>query len=310
MTTDGYPTRTLDNGEVRVTLALPDAERGYYRGSRFDWSGVILQVEHRGHTFCQPLHERHDPLGHDAITGPAGELGLTEPLGYTEARPGESFLKIGVGRLEKRANEPYAFDGAYRLIEPGTWSIEHSPTAIAFEQRLEGERGWAYRYRKTVELLPGEPAFRIAHELENTGSRLIDTDVYNHNFTCIDGDPVGPNANIELPFPVEGITEDDRAHLEGHTLRVKRELEAGESMWFPLFEGERPARFHEATIRNERTGASMTFRGDAPVSKMVFWAVRRAVCVEPFESVLARPESGTASAMRFTFAADSSPAVR
>lgn len=46
-----YPKLQLDNGEIRVSIFLPDAERGYYRGTRFDWSGIIERVEYDGHRF-------------------------------------------------------------------------------------------------------------------------------------------------------------------------------------------------------------------------------------------------------------------
>ena len=35
------PQAQISNGTVRATVYLPDAEKGYYRGTRFDWAGVI-----------------------------------------------------------------------------------------------------------------------------------------------------------------------------------------------------------------------------------------------------------------------------
>jgi len=39
--TAGPPEAWISNGLVRAKLYLPDAGNGYYRGTRFDWSGVI-----------------------------------------------------------------------------------------------------------------------------------------------------------------------------------------------------------------------------------------------------------------------------
>lgn len=82
-----YPKLELDNGEIQVSIYLPDASRGYYRGTRFDWSGIIERVDYRGHRFYSPLHTDHDPMGHDAISGPAEEFAVFNPMGFAEAKP-------------------------------------------------------------------------------------------------------------------------------------------------------------------------------------------------------------------------------
>ena len=40
-----YPKIQLENGEIQVSIYLPDPVRGYYRGTRFDWSGIIEHVD-------------------------------------------------------------------------------------------------------------------------------------------------------------------------------------------------------------------------------------------------------------------------
>ncbi len=46
-----YPKITLANGEIVTDIFLPDAEKGYYRDARFDWSGMIDQIRMGEHTF-------------------------------------------------------------------------------------------------------------------------------------------------------------------------------------------------------------------------------------------------------------------
>ena len=46
-----YPGVELYNGVIRIKLFLPDPEKGYYRGTRFDWSGVMPQLEYKGHNY-------------------------------------------------------------------------------------------------------------------------------------------------------------------------------------------------------------------------------------------------------------------
>ena len=45
---DQFPQAEISNGIIHATLYLPDAKDGYYRGSRFDWSGVMPALEYKG----------------------------------------------------------------------------------------------------------------------------------------------------------------------------------------------------------------------------------------------------------------------
>ena len=168
-TTD-FPRLELDNGLIRVSIFLPDAESGYYRGTRFDWSGIIERVDYADHRFYAPLHSEHDPLRHDSVSGPAEEFAMFNPMGFAEAEAGESFVKIGVGLLAKGDAEEYEFHGDYRLIRAGEWVIEHGRDWVSFAQDLAGERGWAYRYRKTIRLAPGQRQQQANRNDEASGS--------------------------------------------------------------------------------------------------------------------------------------------
>lgn len=280
-----YPELMLENKEFKVNLYLPDAEQGYYRGSRFDWSGIIKQVKYAGHRFYGPLHETHDPYGHDFVSGPAEEFAMYNPMGFSEAKAGESFVKIGVGLLRKGQSEEYLFHQTYELIRAGEWQIEHGASWVTFTQNFVGERGWAYRYVKSIKLVPGHAAFIIEHQLENTGEKTIDIDNYNHNFTIIDDVPYGVDYSVEFPFisetpkPINNLAwfRDNRIDVEQPLLK--------KSLWIPVFQGGASADYNAATIRNNKTGAAVKFKGDSPISHMIFWAVERAACPEPFISI-------------------------
>src|SRR5579871_1412213 len=106
------PETELSNGEIRLKVYLPDAKAGFYRGTRFDWSGMIGSLVYKGHEFYGPWFQRVDPVVRDfssegaeivaspctAAVGPAEEFvtDATQPLGYQEAKPGGTFVKIGV----------------------------------------------------------------------------------------------------------------------------------------------------------------------------------------------------------------------
>lgn len=43
-----FPSTTISNGLIRAKVYLPDAKAGFYRASRFDWSGAIGSLEYKG----------------------------------------------------------------------------------------------------------------------------------------------------------------------------------------------------------------------------------------------------------------------
>ena len=111
-----HPKAMLSNGKLDALVFLPDATNGYYRSTRFDWSGVVGCVSLNGHKFFGEWFAQYDPLKNDSITGPVeefrsddGPMGHNGPkgelfvrpgaIGYNEAKPGELFLKPGVGVL-------------------------------------------------------------------------------------------------------------------------------------------------------------------------------------------------------------------
>lgn len=299
-----YPRLELDNGVMRVSILLPDAERGYYRGTRFDWSGIIERVEYDDHRFYAPLHPQHDPTRHDSVSGPVGEFAMFEPMGFAEAAPGEPFVKIGVGVLAKDDGSEYRFDSNYRLLRAGRWQIDSAADRVTFLQRLEAGHGWAYRYRKTIRLLPGRPELVIEQRLENRGAKTIDISYYNHNFTIIDDTPYGPDYSVEFPFATaEPRSLNDLAWFHGNRIQVEKAL-GDNSLWMPVYEGEGRVDYNGASVRNNRSGAAVEFVGDAPLTRMVFWAVERAACPEPFIRIHVAPGQAQQWSTRYLFSSD------
>src|ERR1700748_3164479 len=89
----------LSNGIITAELHMPDAENGFYRGVRFDWSGIIASLDVNGHSYYgEWFIKPYKPTNNDAVTGPAEAF---DPLGYNDAKPGGSFVKIGVGVLTR-----------------------------------------------------------------------------------------------------------------------------------------------------------------------------------------------------------------
>ena len=64
----------LEFGSMRMTVADPRVAEPYYRGTRFDRTGIILSLESGGHRYVQPWQRHYDPYSHDAVSGPAEEF--------------------------------------------------------------------------------------------------------------------------------------------------------------------------------------------------------------------------------------------
>ena len=170
------PEVQLSNGILAARMYLPDAEKGYYRGARFDWSGVISSLKYAGHEYFGEWQDSDDPYLHDRITGPVESFSAN-----TNVSAGETFLRIGTGLCERAtpaANWPHPF----RVVDPGHWTTQNGANWIVMSQQIETDGGQAYHYRKTITLLPGRPEMVIDHQLTNTGDRILESSVYNHNF--------------------------------------------------------------------------------------------------------------------------------
>jgi hypothetical protein len=108
-----YPQAEISNGQLRAKMYLPDSRNGYYRSTRFDWSGAVYSLQYKGHEFYGVWYDRIDPKvinwvhqGPEIVSGPCSALAgpvdeFQTPLGWDEAKPGETFIKIGVGVLRR-----------------------------------------------------------------------------------------------------------------------------------------------------------------------------------------------------------------
>jgi hypothetical protein len=100
------PQVKISNGLVTAKVLIPDPEKGYYRGTRFDWSGVISSLRYKGHEYFGSWTDTAEQ--YNEIVGPAESFTANDQvLGYKEAKVGETFMRIGVGLCEKPDEEKY-----------------------------------------------------------------------------------------------------------------------------------------------------------------------------------------------------------
>lgn len=280
------PTLVIENGTITAKLYLPDAKTGYYRGTRFDWAGVVDSLTVDGHEYFGQWFEKYDPTLHDAIPGPVEEFltGMSSP-GYEDTEVGGAFMRIGVGMLRKPAEKAFQRFATYEIVDHGTWTVERRRDAITFVHVLAGA-GFGYEYRKTLRLEKNR--LHLEHRLANTGRKPIPTSVYNHNFFTLDRQPTGPDVVVTFPFDVSAARETaPLAVVAGRQIRFSREFQPGETMFTELSGHGTEAADYDFRIEHRRTGAGVRITSDRPIQRLVFWAHPRTVCPEPYIDVSA-----------------------
>jgi hypothetical protein len=293
------PTKVLSNDTIHITIRLPDAKTGFYRGTRFDWAGVIGPVEVHGKQLFLPWKETHNPENNDDITGPCDEFGMHSPLGFANAKEGGRFVKIGVGELTKGTDGEYAFWKKYAIAKAGEWSVTEKAGALHFRQNYSGDLGYGYVYLKAI--APAPHGFTIRYNLVNSGTKPIETDVYNHNFFNVAGASTGKGFAVEFPFvpklkePRERFAE--LTKLDQKTIAFTGELDQGSI--YTLLEGFDAAAPASFAIRGG--GIRMIVTGDKPLSKMALWGVKRTLCPEPYIAIKLAPGESTTWQWRYGF---------
>ncbi len=295
-----YPEITLANEQIKVTLYLPDAEKGYYRGTRFDWSGIIKRVEYQNHHFYGEWLPAHNPNDHESIIGPCEEFGMQEPLAYKDAKSGETFIKIGIGHIERVEEPEYQFYRNYTIIKPGAWKVKKGSDWIEFTQKIEDQRGWGYLYIKKIQLVKNVPEFIIYHELKNIGKKSIATNFYNHNFTLIDEHPIG--TDYKLTFSFDALPRRDFggvAEVRGKDLIFLKNVEKPIYSEIDGLKGS--VEDNQFTIQNLKTGAGFIVKGDQVPTKINLWSASRALCPEAFLEFQINPKEKVQWIGRYTF---------
>jgi hypothetical protein len=297
---DETPTAELTNGLIRAKIYLPDPEKGYYRGTRFDWSGVIGSLEYAGHNYYGPWFNRIDPPVRDftyagseivvgrasGVTGPAQEFSTGQTaLGFEEAEPGGTFVKIGVGVLRKPKDGQYERFGMMELVDAGKWQVRPQRSSIDFQQEVSDPgSGYGCRYQKRVQLVEKQPQMVMEHTLRNTGKKPIRSEVYNHNFLVLDGLPPGPDFVISAPFVLkaERPLSPELAEVRDKQILFRKTLEGRDTV-FGGFEGfSDSAKEYDFRIDNRRAGAGVRVTGDRPLSQLALWSIRTNISIEPF----------------------------
>ncbi|WP_299529537.1 hypothetical protein [Ulvibacterium sp.] len=277
------PQAHISNGLIKAMIYLPDEHKGYYRGTRFDWSGVMPMLEHGGHSYFGKWFKKYDPKVHESVMGPVEEFG---PIGYDKAKIGASFLKIGVGTLRKPEEPKYSSFNTYEIQDAGEWKVEHLANEISFKHVLN-DRPYSYEYQKVIRLSPETSEMVITHSLTNNGDNKIATEVYNHNFFFLDSLNIGPGYVVRFPFKIvsqgkiNGVEK--FVKIEGKEIEFIKKLGKKDYVYIGEITGfDNNGSGYEIWVENRSSGAAVKITCDRPISRLVFWSAQKAVCPEPY----------------------------
>lgn len=302
-----HPKVTLNNGKMKAVVFLPDKNNGYYRATRFDWSGIVACVAVNGHKFFGEWTP-YDPLKNDSITGPVEEFRTdngvmghypptsplttihTEAIGYDEAKSGEAFLKPGIGMLRRVDDRPYNSGGLYPIVDGGTRTTKIKKDSIVFQQVLKGSNGYAHVYTKTLSLDPNGKGLTLAHTLRNTGTKMIDTKVYDHDFFLFDDQPAGAGMVIRFKFHPSSVDPmTDMVKIDGDEIQFQRGAKPREQINAYIVGYSQKVSDYDITVEDTRRHIGVEQTSDTPISRILFWTNGTPVCPEVYVHVPAAP---------------------
>jgi len=299
-----FPQVEISNARIKAVVLLPDASAGYYRGTRFDWSGAIKSLTWNGHEYFGEWFEKHDPKIHDAITGPVEEFlsgaAGDSAVGYDDAAPGGTFIRIGVGVIRKPQETSLRRFETYEIVDSGKWTVNKGSDSIEFVHELRDASGYAYVYRKRLRLV--KDSLVLEHHLKNTGTKPIPTSVYNHNFFTLDRKTTGPDVVVRFGFtpramrPLNGLAE-----VRGNDIVFLQEFVPRQTLFTEVEGFGATAGDYDFRMENRRTGAGVHIKGDKPLSKVYFWTAEKTVCPEPYIDVSVAPGKESSWTITYEF---------
>ena len=299
------PQAEIHNKQLKVTIDLPDAQNGFYKGVRFEGGGsAIADLEFAGNHIYRAWFSSSDASVPDftykddkivtgtntAMTGPAEEFQAA--IGYTDAPVGGTFLKIGVGALRKTDTNPYRFTSHFDLVDGGKWTVKKSSNSVSYKQ-VFGAPGsdYAYVYTKTIRLVGDTSQMVIEHHLKNTGRLALTSQLYDHNFLTIDGIPTGKAYSVTAPYDLKPTQQPNAKFfsVDGKTASYIADLTGQDRASVGLQGFGADAKDYDFRITNHTAGVEVRIQGDHPLTNATLWSIRSVMAVEPFIKVQADP---------------------
>lgn len=282
----------LSSDRLNISVDNPGSS---YRGPRFDWTGICLQVVlDDKHTFCA-TESCDDYKGTKGI-GLSGEFGIATPVGYDDVPVNDTFPKIGVGLLKRRHTGKYSHMEEYEF-SPHSIEIEAAGSSMVFKMHNFSHAGFGWDYTKTLTVK--DNALTIAYALVNKGSQPIRTEEYCHNFMCIDNRTMSPDYTFTSSFPLNTTVKPEFMTIEGNRLTFPAVL--AKTQYFRV--DDLPAQDeHQWELSHKTAGASVTVREIFPVNRFALWTMPHVISPECFIALNIAPGEAQEWQREYTFA--------
>ena len=264
-----------------------------YKGSRFDWTGKIIQITFKNkYRFCTS-ETLNDKFKNESGKGLFNEFGINQPVGYDECPPGAGFPKIGVGLLTRKSDKAYDFSSKYDIL-PYSFNIKEGTKSVEFTCKSAGGSNYEFRLNKKIELK--EDSFSINYSLLNTGVKYIRTNEYVHNFISINGKKVDKRYRLELPFEIIPQNFDELLN-PGNTFNISgKTLTWDTAPLEPFFIGRLNTWYRgkgKWTLLNSEDKAGISETTDFKILRMNLWGASHVLSPELFFEINLAPGKET-----------------
>lgn len=264
----------LEYNDTKISVLHPGQ---VYKGSRFDWTGIVEQISIGSVSFLgQEAHGQY--AGTEGI-GLSSEFGMEKPLSYWKTFPGKDFMKIGVGALKRETLKSYDFFRDYP-VRPFDTKVRISDSKAVFFQ--EGCRVGSYSYDYVKQIEASDREVIIDYHLINRGASVIRTEEYCHNFFRLGNKDLTSSVSVETAYPLRSRkTVGSIGKTDGRTLGFSDDPD--DVFYMYGFLKDRPSDF-TWKISDGKSGYSVKGIEDFPVSKFALWGMSHVISPETFHS--------------------------
>lgn len=277
-------THILKNKNLELHIDTPLEN---YKGSRFDWTGKIVNVKFQNMELAgveNPKAKNEQYLG----KGFYNEFGIDFALGFDAAPIGGWFHKIGVGLLKKE-DSPYHISKTY-AIKPAEFKITAEAHRLFIHCTSELINGFGYVLKKEIVLQ--DTGFTMHYSVKNTGEHPILTDEYVHNFTAINKAPIGPNYRLKFPFQlqpskfIETVNPGEKVAIGDSDITFKAEPSV--PFFFSNLSGDETATA-QWELRDLKNNIGLSETGSFKTNKVNVWGAPHVICPELFFKIDLKP---------------------
>jgi hypothetical protein len=258
-------TTVLGDDDFRVVVHTDGKILRKNFGPRFDNTGFVSSAKVKGKEFLGPF----------GLSGEFGILG-TGVLGYDRAKPGEEFVKIGLGRLKRLDDKPYEFSRKYQVARLFPTQVKTGRDTVTFTQ--DGEMGaFKYRYMKRYRVDRKLRLITVEYELTNTGRATWEFEHYNHNWLRFGADPVGPPYFVRPEF---GLDPDKRKGMVFSGTQMRLNVKANGA--YLSSRKKAPVQRNRLHVGRQGGTQSVDISNNFPLSRFALYADQRGICPETF----------------------------